>query len=80
MEKLRIVLMAAVGLAAIAVLTVFAASIGLALMGVLAVLSVARLVAMKLDRAAIPVKTREAQRREEKMRVWNDGHGKIIDL
>ncbi|TCT41088.1 hypothetical protein [Martelella mediterranea] len=79
MENIRTVLMAVVGLAAVAVLTVFAASVGLALMGVLFVLSIARLIAMKLDRATVPVKTRE-QRKREAMRVWDDGRGKIIDL
>ena len=79
MENIRSVFMAIVGLAAVAVLTVFAASVGLALIGVLTVLTLARIVAVRLNRASVPVKTRE-QRRKEAMRVWDDGNGKIIDL
>lgn len=77
MENIRSVVMAIVGLAALAFITVFAASVGLALIGVLAVLSLARMVAFKLNRATVPVRTRE---RKDDMRVWDDGRGKIIDL
>lgn len=79
MENFRSVLMAIVGLAAVAFVTVFAASVGLALLAVLAVLTVARMVAMKLNRAPVPVRTRDSQRKQD-MRVWDDGKGKIIDL
>ena len=77
MENIRSVVMAIVGLAALAFITVFAASVGLALIGVLAVLSLARMVAFKLNHATVPVRTRE---RKDDMRVWDDGRGKIIDL
>lgn len=79
MENIRSVLMAIVGLAALAFVTVFAASVGLALIGVLAVVTCARMVAFKLNHAPVPVRTREA-RRTDGMRVWDDGRGKIIDL
>ncbi|MET3598864.1 hypothetical protein [Martelella mangrovi] len=80
MENIRTVLMAIVGLAAVAFVTVFAASIGLALIAVLAVLTVARMIAFKMSHAAVPVRTRERRRRGDDMRVWDDGRGKIIDL
>ncbi|WP_176084945.1 hypothetical protein [Martelella sp. HB161492] len=80
MQNIRSVLMAIVGLAAIAVLTVFAASVGFALIGVLAVLSLARLFAARLERSAVPVRARRRSARQEDMRVWDDGRGKIIDL
>lgn len=79
MENIRSVVMAIVGLAAVAFVTVFAFSVGLALVGVLAVLTVARVVAGKLNRAPVPVRTRDC-RRKDGMRVWDDGKGKIIDL
>ncbi|TNB49274.1 hypothetical protein FF124_04625 [Martelella lutilitoris] len=79
MEKIRTVFMAIVGLAAVAFVTVFAASIGLALIAVLAVLTVARMIAFKLNHAPVPVKTRDCRKRDG-MRVWDDGRGKIIDL
>ena len=53
MENIRSVVMAIVGLAAVAFVTVFAFSVGLALVGVLAVLTVARVVAGKLNRAPV---------------------------
>lgn len=79
MENIRSVVMAIVGLAAVAFVTVFAFSVGLALMGVLAVLTVARMVAGKLNQAPVPVRTRDC-RHKDGMRVWDDGKGKIIDL
>ncbi|WP_180897995.1 hypothetical protein [Martelella soudanensis] len=79
MENFRSVVMAIVGLAAVAFVTVFAASVGLALLGLLAVLTVARMVAFKLSRVPVPVRTRDC-RRKDGMRVWDDGKGKIIDL
>ena len=81
MENIRSVVMAIVGLAAVAFVTVFAFSVGLALMGVLAVLTVARMVAGKLNQAPVPVPVRTRDcRRKDGMRVWDDGKGKIIDL
>ncbi|AJY48416.1 hypothetical protein [Martelella endophytica] len=79
MGNIRSVFMAIVGLAAVAFVTVFAASVGLALIAMLAVLTFARMVAVRLNQATVPVKTRDAQKREN-MRVWDDGRGKIIDL
>nr|WP_272210010.1 hypothetical protein [Marinicella sp. W31]MDC2875861.1 hypothetical protein [Marinicella sp. W31] len=79
MENIRTVFMAIVGLAALACVTVFAASIGLALVAVLAVLTVARMIAFKLNHAAVTVKNRDCRKRDG-MRVWDDGRGKIIDL
>ncbi|QQM31442.1 hypothetical protein JET14_04530 [Martelella lutilitoris] len=79
MENIRTVFMAIVGLAAVAFVTVFAASIGLALIAVLAVLTVARMIAVKLNHATVPVRTRDCRKRDG-MRVWDDGRGKIIDL
>ena len=73
METLRAIIVGIVGLGIAALLLVVMATVGLAVIGFAVVATVVGLIAVKLG-----YRPRVHKRHEP--RVWNDGHGTIIDL
>lgn len=78
MQGIRTFFIAASSIAVLALAALFTASLTIAFVGTLAVLSIAKMFSARLKPAPIRVKT--DPRREQNMRVWNDGRGTIIDL
>ena len=73
MEDIRNVIVAIVGLAIAALSLVVMATVGLALVGFVVVVGLAGLLFSRFG------PRRKVQKRREP-RVWNDGHGTIIDM
>ncbi len=73
MENLRAIIIGVVGLAIAALMIVVMATVGLAVIGFAVVAGTIGLVYAKFGPRS------KVQKRREK-RVWNDGHGTIIDM
>jgi len=73
MNTLRAVVVTTVGLVTAALMIVVMAAVGLAVIGLAVVATVVGLVAVKLG-------FRPKVHKRSRHRVWNDGHGTIIDM
>jgi hypothetical protein len=83
MRSLRSFLLTLAGLTFVAVAALFTASIGLAIAGSISVLLFGQWLSSLLTDRPAPVRAyaRPKMRREQdRMRVWNDGKGTIIDM
>ncbi|MEX3011877.1 hypothetical protein [Hoeflea sp. TYP-13] len=76
MENLRAIIVGIIGLAIAALMIVVMATVGLAVVGFAVVAGAIGLIAVKLGYR--PKVHTEHKRRGP--RVWNDGHGTIIDM
>ena len=75
MQNIRSFALFTTGIALFTLAALLTASLTVAFAGILGVLAAGRLLYTRLK--PIPVKTKA---RKEDMRIWNDGHGTIIDL
>ncbi|MCP4314966.1 MAG: hypothetical protein GY789_02725 [Hyphomicrobiales bacterium] len=73
MENLRAIIIGVVGLAIAALMIVVMATVGLAVVGFAVVVTAIGLIAAKLG-------YRPKVQKRNGPRVWNDGHGTIIDM
>ncbi|WP_419907066.1 hypothetical protein [Hoeflea sp.] len=76
MENLRAIIVTIVGLGIAALMIVVMATVGLAVVGLAVVVGVVGLIAAKINQ-------RSRMNKHDKRngpRVWNDGHGTIIDM
>ncbi|MBL0374052.1 hypothetical protein JJB09_18685 [Rhizobium sp. KVB221] len=83
MKSLRSFLLTLAGLTFVAVAALFTASIGLAIAGTFTVLLFGQWLATFLGRQPQPVRAyakARTRREQDRMRVWNDGKGTIIDM
>jgi hypothetical protein len=83
MRSLRSFLLTLAGLTFVAVAALFTASIGLAIAGTVSVLLLGQWVSALLTNKPAPVRAYARARtraEQDRMRVWNDGKGTIIDM
>ncbi|WP_426238488.1 hypothetical protein [Pararhizobium sp. DWP1-1-3] len=79
MQSIRSLLLTIAGIAFTLMAFVFTASLGLALIGIASVVMIGMTIAARL--APKPVRaTVNRNRQQREPRIWNDGHGTIIDL
>ncbi|MDI7863082.1 hypothetical protein MRS76_14060 [Rhizobiaceae bacterium n13] len=77
MQSVRSFFLTLSGITFVAIIALFTASITIALAGILSVMLLARALTVSLRMKPVPVR---AKARDERMRVWNDGRGTIIDM
>jgi hypothetical protein len=81
---MRSFLMTLAGLTFVAVVALFTASIGLAIAGAVTVLLLGQWLSALLTNKPAPVRAyaraRAPRTEQERLRVWNDGKGTIIDM
>jgi len=83
MRSLRSFLLTLAGLTFVAVAALFTASIGLAIAGTVSVLLLGQWLSALLSHKQAPVRAYARARtraEQDRMRVWNDGKGTIIDM
>jgi hypothetical protein len=83
MRSLRSFLLTLGGLTFVAVAALFTASIGLAIAGAISVLLFGQWLSSFLNSAPKPVRAYarpQSRREQERLRIWNDGKGTIIDM
>ena len=83
MRSLRSFLLTLGGLTFVAVAALFTASIGLAIAGTISVLLFGQWLSALLSTPTAPVRAYARARtraEQDRMRVWNDGKGTIIDM
>lgn len=83
MRSLRSFLLTLGGLTFVAVAALFTASIGLAVAGTVSVLLLGQWLSSLLSQPAEPVRAyarARTRREQDRLRVWNDGKGTIIDM
>jgi hypothetical protein len=73
MENIRTIIVGIVGLAIAALMIVVMATVGLAVIGFTVVAGITGLLIAKFG-------NRRKMHKPQGPRVWNDGHGKIIDM
>ncbi len=76
MQNIRSFFVIVTAIAVLAAAALLTASLTVAFMGTLAILSIARALSGRLK----PVPVRAKSRRNDAIRVWNDGRGTIIDM
>lgn len=83
MRSLRSFVLTLAGLTFVAVAALFTASIGLAIAGTVSVLLVGQWLSNLLSEKPAPVRAyarAQTRREQDRMRIWNDGKGTIIDM
>lgn len=83
MRSLRSFLLTLGGLTFVAVAALFTASIGLAVAGTVSVLLLGQWLSSLLSQRPEPVRAyarARTRREQDRLRVWNDGKGTIIDM
>ena len=83
MRSLRSFLLTLGGLTFVAVAALFTASIGLAIAGAVSVLLLGQWLSSLLTDRPAPVRAyarAEKRREQDRMRIWKDGKGTIIDM
>lgn len=83
MRSLRSFLLTLGGLTFVAVAALFTASIGLAIAGTISVLLFGQWLSSLLTATPAPVRAyarARTRQEQDRMRVWNDGKGTIIDM
>jgi hypothetical protein len=71
------------GLTFVAIAALFTASLGLAIAGTISVLLFGQWLSSLLSHKPAPVRAyarRQTHAEQERMRIWNDGKGTIIDM
>ena len=83
MRSLRSFLVTMSGLTFVAVVALFTASIGIAIAGTISVLLIGQWLSALLTNRPAPVRAYARARtraEQDRLRVWNDGKGTIIDM
>ncbi|WP_275786670.1 hypothetical protein [Pararhizobium gei] len=80
MQSIRSLLLTTAGIALALMVLLLTASLGLALAGIASVIVIGSAISARLAPKPVHATVKRHSARSREPRVWNDGHGTIIDL